>query len=147
MKTDEYMRLLAIYISSKIQDFESFLGTETELVEDDIRLVLDEYNSSFITYQLEPGFYTFRYLSEAPFNILQPEFELLNNSVEFEFDDITMKSKLVVISGIKAIRFDEKSFFNTILGFNPYWNYKDYNEYISQKIVHLSTTKKNTFEM
>ena len=43
------MRILSNYVSSIFQDFESFLRTEVELVEDDIRLSLDEYNSSFIT--------------------------------------------------------------------------------------------------
>ena len=111
MKDDKYMRILAICISSIFQDFESFLRTEIDLVEDQITLVLDEYNSSFITYKLEPGIYTFKDISEAPFNILQPEYELFNNSVDIEFDNITMKIKLVVRSGIIAIRFDEKSFF------------------------------------
>ena len=44
-----YMRILAIYNSSVFQDFDSFLRTEIDLVEDDIKLVLDEYNSSFIS--------------------------------------------------------------------------------------------------
>ena len=45
-------------------------------------------------------------------------------------------------SGIIAISFDEKSFFSTILGFTPGWDYKHYNKYISQKIVNLSNTNK-----
>ena len=49
---------------------------------------------------------------------------------------------MVVNSGIIAIRFDEKSFFSTILGFTPGWDYKHYNKYISQKIVNLSSTNK-----
>ena len=49
MKDDKYMRILSNYVSSIFQDFESFLRTEVELVEDDIRLSLDESNSSFIT--------------------------------------------------------------------------------------------------
>ena len=53
-----------------------------------------------------------------------------------------MKTKLVVKSGIIATRFDEKSFFNTVLGFNPGWDYKHYNEYISQKYLNLSNTSK-----
>ena len=53
-----------------------------------------------------------------------------------------MKTKLVVRPGIIAIRFDEKSFFSTILGFIPCWDYKNYNEYIGQKIVNLSATNK-----
>ena len=49
---------------------------------------------------------------------------------------------MLVRSGIIAIRFDEKSFFSTILGFTPGWDYKHYNQYISQKIVNLSSTNK-----
>ena len=53
-----------------------------------------------------------------------------------------MKTKLDVKAGIIAIRFDEKSFFSTILGFTSGWDYKHYNKYISQKIVNLSNTNK-----
>ena len=42
------------------QDFESFPRTEVDLVEDDVRSVLDEYNSSFITYEKEPPIYAFK---------------------------------------------------------------------------------------
>ena len=58
MKNDENMRILATFISSIIQDFEIFLRTQIDLVHDDIRLVLDEYKSSFITNEIEPGVYT-----------------------------------------------------------------------------------------
>ena len=44
--------------------------------------------------------------------------------------------------GIIAKRFDEKSFFTTILGFTSGCDYKNYNKYISQKIVNLSSTNK-----
>ena len=73
MENDKYLTVLAVYNRSIFQDFESFVGTAVDLVEDDIRLVLDEYNSSFITYELEPGIYTFKDLSEALLKILQPE--------------------------------------------------------------------------
>ena len=49
---------------------------------------------------------------------------------------------MVVRYGIIAIRFDEKSFFSTILGFTPGWDYKHYNQYLSQKIVNLSNRNK-----
>ena len=136
------MRILAIYNSSIFEDFEGFLRTEIDLVEADIRLVLDEYSSSFITYETEPCIYTFKDLSEVLFNILQTEYELFYNSVDIEFDDITMKTKLVVKSGIIAKRFDEKSFFSTTVDFDSYWDYKHYNEQISQIIINLSTTNK-----
>ena len=55
MKNEQNRRILAIYTNSIVQDFESFPRTEIDLVENDIRLVLNEYNSSSITYELEPG--------------------------------------------------------------------------------------------
>ena len=49
MKDDKYTKILAGYTSSVFQDFESYLRTEVDSVEDNIKLVLDEYNSSFLT--------------------------------------------------------------------------------------------------
>ena len=142
LKDGGYMNILSIYTSSVFQDFESILRTKNNLVEDDIKLVLDEYNSSFITYELQPGDYRFKDISEALFNILRSEYAGPSNVIDFEFDNITRKAKLVGSSGIIAIGFDEKSFFSTVLGFTPGWDYKQYNEYISQKIVNLNTTNK-----
>ena len=53
-----------------------------------------------------------------------------------------MKSKMVVRSGIIAIRYDEKSFFSSVLGFTPGWDYKHYSKYTSQKVVNLGSTNK-----
>ena len=142
MKNEQYMNTVAGYVSSVFQDFESYLRTEVDLIEDNIKLVLDEYNSSFITYELQPGIYTFKDNSEALFNILQTEYPGPSNVIDGEYDDITMKTKLVVRSGFIAIRFDEKSFLCNVLGFTPGWDYKHYNKYISQKIVNLSSTNK-----
>ena len=142
MKDDKYMRILAIYVNSIFQDSESFLRTEVDLVEDDVRLVLDEYNSSFNTYILQSGIYTLKDIFDALLGFLQLDYPGPKNIIDIEIDDITRKSKLVVRGGIIAIRFDEKSFFSTFLGFKPYWDYKNYNEYISQKNINLSSTNK-----
>ena len=48
MKDGKYMPILAMYVDSIFLDFESFLRTEIDSVEDDVRLVLDDYISSFI---------------------------------------------------------------------------------------------------
>ena len=56
MKDDGYMIIVAGYVSSVFRDFESYLRTEVDLVEDDIKLVLEEYNSSFFTFELQSGF-------------------------------------------------------------------------------------------
>ena len=112
------------------------------MIEDDVKLVSDEYNSNFSTYELDPGIYTFKDISEALFNILQSDYPGPSNVINIEFDDITRKTKLVVNIGIIAIRFDEKSFFSTRLGFTPGWDYKHYHEYTSQKVVNLGSTNK-----
>ena len=124
MNDEQYMNILAIYTSSVFQDFESFLRTQIDLVEADIKLVLAEYNSNFITYELEPGIYSYKDIAEAVFYILQSDYPQSNSEILIRLDDITRKTKLVVRSGIIAIRFDEKSFFSTILGFTPGWDYK-----------------------
>ena len=142
MKDEQYMNILAIYNSSVFQDFESFLRTQIDLIEDDVKLVLDEYNSSFKIYELEPGIYTFKDISEALLKILQPEYDGYLNAIDIEYDDIIMKTKLEVRAGIISIRFDEKSFFSTILDFTSGWDYKHYNKNTSQKVVNLGSTNK-----
>ena len=73
-------------------------------------MILDEFISNFITYDLEPGACTFKDLSEVLLNILQPEHPGPSNVIDIEYVDITMKTKLVVREGIISKRFDEKSF-------------------------------------
>ena len=141
-KDNKYMRIIAIYVNSVFHDFKIFLRTEVYLVEDDIRLVLDEYNSNFITYDLQPVTYTFKNLSESVFNILEPGNPGPGNVIDIEFDDLTMKSNLVVRNVIFAIRFDKKSFSSAVLGFNQNWDYKHYNGYLSQKFLNLTSTSK-----
>ena len=111
MKNEQYMNIVTGYVSRVFQDFESYLRTEVDLIEDDIKLVLDEYNSSFLTYELQPGLCTFKDISEALFNVLQTEYSRSSNVISIEFDDITRKTKLVVRPGIKAIIIDEKTVF------------------------------------
>ena len=142
MKNEQYINIVAGNVSSVFQDFESYLRTEVDLVEDDINLVLDEYILSFITFELQPGIYKFKHISEALFNILQTEYPGPSNVSDIEYDDIIMKTELVVKSGIIAIRFDEKSFFSTVLGFTSGWDYKHYNEHTSQKFLNSGSTNK-----
>ena len=59
MEDEQNMNILSKFTLSVFQDFKSFLRTQIDLIEDDIKLVLDEYNSSFITYEITLGIYTF----------------------------------------------------------------------------------------
>ena len=142
MEDEHYMNILAVYTSSVFQDIESFLRTQNDLIEDDVELVLDEYNSSFNTYELEPGIYSYKEISEAFFYILLSEYPQSDSEILIRLDDITQETKLVVNRGVIAKRFDKKSFFTTILGFTSGWDYKHYNQYLSQKILNLGSTNK-----
>ena len=142
MEDGGYMIILSGYPGSVFHDFESCLRTEIDLVEDDIRLVLDKCNASFITYELDPSIYTYKDLSNALFNILQHEYPSSDSKILIRLDDITRKTKLVVRPGNIAIRSDEKSFSSTILGFTTGWDYKRYIQYTSQTNVNLSNTGK-----
>ena len=142
MKNEQYMNNLSFYTRSVFQDFESFLRTQIDLVEDDIKLVLDEYIASFITYENPPDIYTFKDISEVLLNCLQSEFKGKINEIDIEYDDITMKIKLIVGVGILAVKLEELSFFSNNLGFTPGWDYKHYNKYISQEILNIGSTNK-----
>ena len=142
MKDDKYMGILSIYVNSVFQDSESILRTEFDLLEGDFKLILVEYNSSFITYELQPSIHTFKHISEDFVTSLQSEYEGYHNAIDIEVDKIPRKTKLVGGPGIIATRFDENSFFNTILGFNHGWDYKHYNNYNSQEILNISSAYK-----
>ena len=120
--TDGYMIFLLGYSKSTFRDFESCLRIVVALDEEDIQLILKEYNSHFITYELNPGIYTIQDISDA-IQTFSDHMEI----IQLEYDDISMKTKIILkyFDGRKMIvlgtlRFDEKSFFNTLLGFTPY---------------------------
>ena len=94
---------------------------------------LKQYNSNFITYEISPGIYTLKVFSEVLSKGFEKEFEIRAeiqpktkydkcDSNIIERDNNTMKTKLIVRYEIIALRFNEKSFFNTILGFAPHWD-------------------------
>ena len=76
------------------------------------------------------------------FYILQSEYPSSDSEILIRLDHIIRKTNLIVNEGIIAIRFDENLFFSTSLGFTPGWDYKHYNQYLSQKNVNLSSTNK-----
>ena len=102
LNDEQYLNILTIYSSSVFQDFESFLRSQIDLIEDDIKLVLDEYNSNFNTYELEPGIYIFKDISEALLKIIPPEYSGYHKAIDIEYDDITMRTKLKVRAMIIA---------------------------------------------
>ena len=91
MEDEQYMKYLPFYTSSVFQDLESFLRTQIDLIEDYVKLVLDEYNSSLNSYEIEPGIYSYKEISEALFYILQSEYPQSDSENLIRLDDITKK--------------------------------------------------------
>ena len=124
--SDGYMILLFGYSASSFPDFESYLRLVIGLDEEDIRLISKEYNSHFITYELTPGIYTIQDISEA----IQT-FSGHQETIQLEYDDISIRTTIVLKFknekmkfGLGTLRFDKQSFFHTLSGFSPYWDYK-----------------------
>ena len=73
------------------------------MVEDASRLVLDEYTSSFTTYELSPGIHTFNDLSEVFLRNLHQEFlEMITQLIL----NLMQEKKLIITSDNIVIRFD-----------------------------------------
>ena len=63
--SDGYMIFLLRYAKSQFRDFEKYLRILVGLDEKDIQLILKQYNSHFITYELTPGMYTIQDISDG----------------------------------------------------------------------------------
>ena len=146
---DGYIILLMGYARSPFRDFESYLRIVVGLEEDNIRLILRQYNEKFITYEIEPGNYFIEDIQKAVYPIGDHE-----KTLHIEYDDLNKNVKLILTrfdSTFGTLRFDKKSFFQTLLGFTPYWDYKPTNTtfadapgvYTSDKIIlNLKTINK-----
>ena len=146
---DGYIILLMGYARSPYRDFETYLRIVVDLEEDNIRLILKQNNENFFTYELDPGNYTIEDLQKAVYPLGDHE-----GTLQMEYDDLDKKVKLILTrfgSTFGTLRFDKKSFFHTLLGFEPYWDYKPTNAfnsngegvYTSDKIILSLNTMNN----
>ena len=139
------MILLFGYSASSFRDFEGYLRLVVLLDEEDVQLILKDYNSHFITYELTPGIYTIQDISDA----IQT-FSGHEETIQLEYDDISMRATIVLKFknekskfALGTLRFDNRSSFHALLGFSPYWDYKPNNSnhvlitgvYPSDKII------------
>ena len=123
--TDGYIILIKRYAISLFRDFESYLRIVIGLEEEIIRLILKQCNEKLNTYELSPGIYTIKDISEAVYPFGNHE-----GTIKDECDDNTLKTKLVLFrfgSTFGTLKFDERSFFSTLVCFTPYWDYKPTN--------------------
>ena len=122
---DGYIILLTGYARFLFRDFESYLRIVVGLEEDDIQLILKQYNEKFITYELDPGNYTIEDLQKAVYPLGDHE-----GTLQIEYDDLNKKVKLILTrfgDTFGTLRFDKKALFHTLFGFTPYWDYKPTN--------------------
>ena len=117
---DGYIILLMGYARSPFIDFESYLRIVIGLNEDDIQLILKQYNEKFITYELDPGNYTIEDLQQTVYPLGDHK-----GTLQIEYDDLHKKVKFILTrfgSNFGTLRFDKKSFFHTLLKFEPNWD-------------------------
>ena len=148
-KHDGYTILLTGYANSSFRDFESYLRIIIGLEEDDIQLILKQYNEKFVSYELDPGNYTIDDIQKAVHPLGDHK-----GILKSEYDDLNKKVKLILTrfgETFETLRFDKKSFFHTLLGFTPYCDYKPTNDihadapgvYTSDKVIlNLNTIDK-----
>ena len=117
--TDRYPILLMYYARSPFRDFESFFRMTGDLDEDDVQLILKQYNSNFVTYELDPGSYTIENIQEAVYPLGVHE-----GTLQIEYYDLNKTTKLILThfgSTFGTLRYDKHLFyyfirFYTMLG-------------------------------
>ena len=105
--TNGYIILVIGYARSSFRHFECYLRIVVALDKDEIQLILKQYNSSFVTYELSPRIYTIKETSEAVYTMGDHE-----GTIQIEYDDISMKTKLILTpfgSTFGTLISDEKS--------------------------------------
>ena len=138
---------------SPFRDFECYLRIFVGLDKDDIQLISEEYNSNFITFELPSDFYSIKDFSNVVHNVGDHE-----GTLQIKNDDISMKTKLNLTrfgGTFGTLRFNDEAFFDTLLGFAPYWDYEPTyafhadtpDKYTSETITYLSTEDKILFKM
>ena len=88
---DGYIILLTGCARSPYRDFETYLRILVGLEEDNIRLILKQYNEKFITYELDPGNYTIEDLKKVVYPLGNHE-----GTLQIEYDDLDKKTKPIL---------------------------------------------------
>ena len=120
-QTDGCYLLLRDYVHSPFREFESYIRIVVGLNEDDIRVILKQYNSEFITHKIYSCAYTFKDLSEVLSRCFENEFEIRggtrpnhkndkSDSIIIDSDNLSWINKLRLGPQMNVMRFDIKSF-------------------------------------
>ena len=126
---------------------EAFSTNVVGLDEGDIQ-TFSKQTSEFISYEKPTGFYSTKDCSETIYALGDHK-----KTLQIEYDRISMETKpiLTIFGGtFGSLWFDEKSFFDTLLGFTPRWDFTPNNAihvdfpgvYSTEKSINLSTNIK-----
>ena len=105
--TDAYPVLLTNYASSPLRDSEIYLRYIVGLHEDDIHLIIKQYNSKIVPYEIPVVIYSNKDTSDFVYNM-----EHHKGALQNEYDDVSVETKLI-LSSFVMLRFNEKSFLKT----------------------------------
>ena len=129
-QTDGYYILLNNYLQSPFRALEIYLTNLTGLNEDDIQLILKQYNSKIKTDEISPGVYKFKELAMVLSRGFRTKFRKIHlrpdrildksDSILIDSDDVSLITKVTLKPDIIVLRFSQK----TTLGFSPHWVYK-----------------------
>ena len=91
---------------------------------------------------MTPGIYTVKnlpdYVSKKIGGIIQVELNDISMKITLTFDKVSWAEGV--------LQFDEKSFFNTLLGFTSFWDYIPNKEEIGRKITNVGTIDEIHYE-
>ena len=87
-RPDSYYMLLKGYARSPFRHFESYLGIVVGLKEDDSQLISQRNTSNFVTYDLSPGIYSIKGISEVVYSMSCHE-----GTLQVKYDDCICKNK------------------------------------------------------
>ena len=93
---------------SHSRDFKSFPKLLVGLDEYIIQLILNQYNSNFVTYEKTPGHYSIKGISNAVYTVGDHE-----ETLKIGYDDITKKTKLILTRfgvTVDTLRYNGKYF-------------------------------------
>ena len=100
------------YAQYLFQDFERYVRTKVNLVEDDFELTFEKHNSLFVIYEVTPAF-----THRRTFRIPSARRHIESFGFQLDYDDFGMKTKLYpgqLSRIVVALRFVEKLFSNIL---------------------------------
>ena len=98
-QTNGYYIIIFCCGKSPLRDFESYFRNLAGLNEDDIQLILKQYNSKFFTYKISSGLCTYTELAEVLSRSFKTDFEIgkIGQFINM-MDPLQLSSKVITLA-------------------------------------------------